>query len=194
MGLKMLRICRFNLEILVVSTLAILDSVQKIFPFLRCARSVIDFYLSAIVFPTEMKKFPQKLSSSGWDIAREKAHPTTGFSGTNDSRYVLPLSIKQCDLLNQLQTNAVVLDCLLQPENSFLNSDQQSTTVLDAETILQTVVDLEQPARVILDVGAQVLELQNEQFAQEWLSRTSTADAQAVIFFQCSRRNLRFES
>lgn len=29
-----------------------------------------------------MEEFPNKLSSSGWHIAREKVHPTTGFSGT----------------------------------------------------------------------------------------------------------------
>jgi hypothetical protein len=156
---------------------------REVFPILKCARSVINFYLSAIVFPTDMREFPQKLSSSGWDIAREKGHPTTGFSGTNDSRYVLPLSIKQCDLPKQLPTNAAVLDCLLRPENAFLNSSQISTTVLDAEAILATVVGLEQPARVILDVGAQVLELRNEEFARVWLSRTPTFDAQAVIFF-----------
>lgn len=131
-----------------------------------------------------MKEFPKKLSSSGWDIAREKKHPTTGFSGTNDSRYVLPLSITQCDLPDQISTNAAVLDCLLRPENSFLNGNQQSETgILDAETILRTVVTLEDPARVILDVGAQVLELRNEQFAKEWLSRTPVSNAQAVIFF-----------
>ena len=137
---------------------------REVFPPMRFARSVINFYMSTIVFPAEMKEFPNKLSSSGWDIAGEKAHPTTGFSGTNDSRYILPLSVSQCDLLAQLSTNAAVLDCLLRPENSFVGADHLSPTgVLDAEALLKMALNLRPPVRVILDVGAQVLELQNEE-------------------------------
>ena len=58
---------------------------QIVFPPLQLAKRAIDFYMSHVVFPEEMKEFPHKLSSSGWDIARTKGHPTTGFSGTNDS-------------------------------------------------------------------------------------------------------------
>ncbi|PQE15350.1 very large low complexity protein [Rutstroemia sp. NJR-2017a WRK4] len=157
---------------------------REVFPPLRFAKSVVDFYISAIVFPVEMKEFPQKLSSSGWDIAQEKAHPTTGFSGTNDSRYVLPLSISQCDLPEQLSTNAVVLGCLLRPENTFIDVAEYSTIgFLNAEVLLKMVSKLDPPVRVVLDVGAQVLELSNEEFAGAWLSRVPEAEAQAVIFF-----------
>jgi hypothetical protein len=157
---------------------------REVFPPLRFARGLINFYLSTIVFPTEMKEFDHKLSSSGWDIAREKVHPTTGFSGTNDSRYILPLSITQCDLPQQLSTNAKVLDCLLRSENSFADIMQASDTgVLNAEVLLKMALALDPPIRVILDVGAQVLELQNEEMAGTWLSRVSESAAQAVIFF-----------
>ena len=157
---------------------------REVFPPLRFAKGLIDFYMSTIVFPAEMKEFPHKLSSSGWDIAREKTHPTTGFSGTNDSRYVLPLSITQGDLPPQLSTNAKVLDCLLRPENSFADVIQSSDAgVLDANALLKMALVLDPPVRVILDVGAQVLELENEEMARAWLSRVSEFTAQAVIFF-----------
>jgi hypothetical protein len=42
---------------------------------------------------------------------------------------------------------------------------------------------LDPPVRVILDVGAQVLELQNEDMARTWLSGVPESAAQAVIFF-----------
>ncbi|KAL3419433.1 hypothetical protein PVAG01_09655 [Phlyctema vagabunda] len=160
---------------------------REVFPPLRFAKSVVDFYMAAIVFPTEMKEFPDKLSSSGWDIAQEKTRPTTGFSGTNDSRYLLPLSIQQCDLPAQLSTNAAVLACLLRPENTFEDIKRHSNTgTLNAEVLLNMAIKLDPPVRVVLDVGAQVLELQNEEFAKDWLSRTPKADAQAVIFFDAS--------
>jgi hypothetical protein len=39
------------------------------------------------------------------------------------------------------------------------------------------------PIRVILDVGAQVLELRNEDVAKKWLALVSASDAQAAIYF-----------
>ena len=155
---------------------------QIVFPPLRLAKGAIDFYMSHIVFPKQMKEFPHKLSSSGWDIARTKGHPTTGFSGTNDSRYILPLSVEQCDLPAQLHTNAAVLDCLLRPENTFEHAMKESECgSLDAESLLQMVVSSEPPVRVILDVGAQVLEWKNEEVVSRWLLRVP--EAQAAIFF-----------
>ena len=154
------------------------------FPSLRRAKSAIDFYLAQVVFPKEMREFTQKLSSSGWEIAREKTHPTTGFSGTNDSRYILPLSISQRDLPSQLPTNALVLKWILQRENSFrhifMDSGKQK---FDAQTLLDIVLESSPPVRVILDVGAQVLEWKNEEVGRRWLSLIPAAAAQAVIFF-----------
>lgn len=161
-----------------------LQCSQIVFPSLRFAKAAIDFYMSRLVFPREMKEFPQKLSSSGWDIARAKVHKTTGFSGTNDSRYILPLSISQCDLPPQLHTNAAVLDCLMRPENTFKHAMQDSKRdSFDAESLLQLVIRSEPPVRVILDVGAQVLEWRNEEVARSWLLRVPESDAQAVVFF-----------
>lgn len=157
---------------------------HDIYPSLRFTRRIINFYLSSIVFPAEMKEFPEKLSSSGWDIAREKHYPTTGFSGTNDSRYHLPLSISQCDLPQQLSTNAGVLDRLLRPENIVAGmSHTVNSGTMDASALIKMALLLEPPARVILDVGAQVLDLQNQEMASKWLSSVPESEAQAVIFF-----------
>ncbi|KAG5749627.1 hypothetical protein H9Q70_007719 [Fusarium xylarioides] len=94
------------------------DRVQcttDIFPHVRYSKAAVDYYLSHLVFAKESKEFPHKLSASGWDLGKKKDNPTTGFSGTNDSRYVLPLDVKQLDLPEQKHTNALVLEYLLQP-------------------------------------------------------------------------------
>ncbi|ESZ97758.1 hypothetical protein SBOR_1840 [Sclerotinia borealis F-4128] len=157
---------------------------ENVYAPLRRSKEMIDFYLSQLVFPKEMKEFPKKLSSSGWDIARTKKHPVTGFSGTNDSKYILPLSIQQQDLAEQLSTNAEVLACLLRPENSF------DSTIMgeefDAEVLLKMAVMSKPTVRVILDVGAQVLELRNEEVASRWLSQLPAVEVQAAVFFNSS--------
>ncbi|KAG1740596.1 hypothetical protein EDB19DRAFT_1895295 [Suillus lakei] len=93
-----------------------LRDLQQLF---ELNKAVIDFYLSRVVFPKEAKGFPSKLTCSGWDLAQEKTHLTTGFSGTNDNRYLLPSSMVQHDLDYQRSTNARVLAFLLRPENNY---------------------------------------------------------------------------
>jgi hypothetical protein len=39
------------------------------------------------------------------------------------------------------------------------------------------------PVRVIIDVGAQVLEWRNEEVAREWLARAPGSQVQAAVFF-----------
>ncbi|KAI1770978.1 hypothetical protein F4818DRAFT_454894 [Hypoxylon cercidicola] len=133
---------------------------RDIYPTFRYAKGVIDYFLSSVVFPKEMKGFPSKLSASGWDIGEPKVHATTGFSGTNDSRKVLPLHVTQLDLEAQKHTNALVLENLLRRENSVdLMPPRRSEDGSIAEMILDIIAKMEQPTRVILDVGAQILEL-----------------------------------
>ncbi|KAH8744369.1 hypothetical protein F5883DRAFT_722279 [Diaporthe sp. PMI_573] len=155
--------------------------LEVVFPALRYGKSVVDFYLSTVVFPREMKEFPLKLSASGWDLAKRKTHPLTGFSGTNDSKYVLPLPIRSLDLREQQHTNAAVLECLIGDENCVMEitpAESQSTT----DALLAAVVGCEPKVQVILDVGAQIIQLDNRQMAEAWL-RIAPEKAEAAIFF-----------
>ncbi|KAH9040265.1 hypothetical protein EDB83DRAFT_2228304 [Lactarius deliciosus] len=132
---------------------------------------VVDFYLSQVVFPRAAKEFPSKLSTSAWDLVEDKTNVTTGFSGTNDNRYLLPTSITQEDPVSQLSTNALVLEYLLQPENNHyectegIKGERES-----AKAFLRRLIGQKPEIRVLLDVGAQMLELQNEELARHWLS------------------------
>ncbi|OAA37893.1 hypothetical protein NOR_06970 [Metarhizium rileyi] len=157
---------------------------ENVFPSLRHAKSVVDYYVGHIVFPKAMKEFAQKLSASGWDIAEVKQHVTTGFSGTNDSRIALPLSMEQLDLQEQRHTNALVLEYLLQPENDvepMPTSRREGES--DAERLLSMIIKMKQKVRVIIDVGAQILELNNREVAAKWLEQLPDDEkTQAVVF------------
>ncbi|KAF4445849.1 hypothetical protein F53441_10495 [Fusarium austroafricanum] len=164
------------------------DRVQcttEIFPYIRYSKAAIDYYLCHLVFAKESKEFPHKLSASGWDLGKKKNSPTTGFSGTNDSRYVLPFGVKQLHLPEQKHTNALVLDYLLQPENSIaLMPREAKGTTFDSLILLRMVSEMSSNTRVILDVGAQVVDLTNQEFSKQWLASHKNDDrTQAVIFF-----------
>lgn len=157
---------------------------EHIFPYLRFSKNAVDYFLAHVVFPKELKEFPEKLSASGWDIGEIKTHPTVGFSGTNDSRKTLPLSVDQLDLPQQNHTNALVLEYLLRPENSvaFISTCDEPF-VSDAQLLLNMAASLDPPAQVILDVGAQVLELSNLEVAATWLRMVpDDGQIQAVVF------------
>ncbi|KAF3267413.1 hypothetical protein TWF217_000476 [Orbilia oligospora] len=163
-----------------------LDEEQKkseIFPFFKHNKYAIDFFLSELIFPREAKGFPHKLSTSGWDIAREKNNNTTGFSGTNDNRYLLPTSIKQLDLKEQMHTNSLVLMNILRKENNTVIKVHDNGQRLTADEMLREIVGLDPKVRVLLDVGAQILELDNYGVAQEWLKREESSHIHGAVFF-----------
>ncbi|KAF5362612.1 hypothetical protein D9758_009561 [Tetrapyrgos nigripes] len=147
--------------------------VNFIIPLFGKRKTVIDFYLSQVVFPKAAKEFPFKLSTSSWDLAEAKPrHLTTGFSGTNDNRFLLPTSISQRDPLQQSGTNAKVLTYLLQKENNHyhcaaLPDGGRLPVVQFLEFMSQKTAN--QVVQVLLDVGAQMLDLKNEELAKEWL-------------------------
>ena len=157
-------------------------------PLFSRNKRVIDFYLSQVVFPRaakEAKEFPFKLSSSAWDLVEDKKNITTGFSGTNDNRYLLPTSITQEDPVSQLSTNALVLQYLLQPENGHYEcTEGQNGERESAEAFLKRLIRQSPEIRVLLDVGAQMLELQNEDLVRRWLSLRP--DVSAAVFFNDS--------
>lgn len=172
-----------------LSSISIKDRVTcitKIFPALRFSKGVIDYYLSHFCFKKELKEFPLKLSASGGDLGTEKTQPIVGFSGTNDTMHVLPLGVKQLDLVTQRHTNAEVLSHLLQEETSIDHMlPVTDINVSDAERLLQQIEnDRERTIRVLLDVGAQVLDLSNKEVAASWLRINQQEDVGAVVFFE----------
>ncbi|KAF8554924.1 hypothetical protein OG21DRAFT_1484286 [Imleria badia] len=156
-----------------------------ILPYFARNQAAIDFYLSRVVFPMEAQEFPYKLSGSSWDLAEKREQLITGFSGTNDSRWLLPMSIAQRDLDHQKGTDARVLSYLLQPENnSYTVVAPESCGIGERFTTraLLRMVAMQNPEiRVLIDVGSQILDLSNYHVAAAWLG--IARDTTGVIYF-----------
>ncbi|KAF7550098.1 hypothetical protein G7Z17_g5937 [Cylindrodendrum hubeiense] len=158
---------------------------------------VIDYFLNNFVFPRHAKQFKVKLQSNAWDIPlfqvadepsnSKKPAPkplTTGFSGTNDNRTMLPLNIEQQDLPSLLHTSAEVLTYLLHPRNRQcvlphqLKKDKFTGRASEFD-LLHSLKD--RSIRVLIDAGAQILEMNNATLAEEWLK--IDGGALAAMFF-----------
>jgi hypothetical protein len=145
-------------------------------------KRMVDFYLTQQVFPRAAREFQSKIPASAWDLVEDKTNITTGFSGTNDSRYLLPTSITQEDPEFSLGTNALVLQHLLLPQNDHYQcTDGNNGEHESAAAFLRRMVKQDPEIRVLLDVGAQMLELENKDLAKKWLSLRP--DVSAAIFF-----------
>lgn len=155
---------------------------------------VINYFLNNFVFPKHAKQFLMKLQASGWDIpllpgnltstspgvGKYPQTLTTGFSGTNDTKMLLPLTVKQADLPGLSHINAEVLTSLLQTRS------RQYVHAADYRGRHWTELDLlrdlsEREIRVLIDVGAQILEMDNLSLAKTWLRICYQAPA-AVYF------------
>ncbi|KAF2836054.1 hypothetical protein M501DRAFT_1026273 [Patellaria atrata CBS 101060] len=156
---------------------------RDVFPHLKYNKKVCDYFMDKIVFPKEAKTFHKKLGASSWDIpAPSNGHITTGFSGTNDTRDLLPLSIKQEDIDDNLHTNALVMNYIIREENRtyMLAADEQGRK-LSVPDLLQFISEQSPNVCALIDVGAQVLEMQNIEVVQEWLK--VVPDAEAALYF-----------
>jgi hypothetical protein len=152
---------------------------DHVLPVFRQNQATIDFYLARVVFPKQAKEFPSKMSTSGWDLAEQTTHVSTGFSGTNDRKHLLPTSIEQRDQPEQLGTNAMVLSYLLQDENRRYQCMHGSTT----SDFLQIIKQQTPTIRVLLDVGAQMLDMKNKELVEYWLEHARPEGVSAAVYF-----------
>jgi hypothetical protein len=162
------------------------DEIQmrELWGYLRFNRNVIWHYLNNIVFPVHAKQFPSKIQASAWDLPLFSGETgnvrTTGFSGTSDNKTLLPLTISQESLPSLQQTNAEVLTYLLQDRNrQYISAVQQSGKRLTEQELLRYLNEL--GIRLLIDSGAYILEMNNEDVASAWLKIDSTA--QAAVYF-----------
>ncbi|KAL8391947.1 hypothetical protein RB595_002236 [Gaeumannomyces hyphopodioides] len=175
--------------------------LEAIWKAVRYNVVVIDYFLNNLVFAQHAKQFQLKLQSSGWDLplfATSIDAPsgkaqfrgttrtlTTGFSGTNDNRTMLPLNIEQQDLDGLRHTNAEVLTYLLSPRNrNYQVIEGIDGRRLSEEGFLKLLVRYR--IRILIDAGAQILEMSNETVARRWLELTE--DAPAALYFDESNK------
>lgn len=157
---------------------------KEFYPKIQFCKKAIDHFLSHIVFPKELRAYRQHIAASGWDLGEQKPNPTTGFSGTTDLCAVLPLSMMLQQVPSQEHTNALVLNHVLDPQNTVVSLHRRlKSTTTDSGTMVKEII-ADKAIRVILDVGAQIITFTNEAIAKHWLwERRNDTSIEAVVFF-----------
>ncbi|KAF5593544.1 uncharacterized protein FSUBG_9779 [Fusarium subglutinans] len=164
--------------------------VTLLWEYVRFEKHVVNHFLNNFAFPQHAKQFGVKFQASAWDIpllpeGMKRQGMTTGFSGTNDNKNILPRTIRQDDLPNLIQTNAEVLVHLLEPRNQkcFQAVDRHGRH-LNEIGILELLRN--NGIRILIDSGAQILEMENHQLAAAWLDVYT--EAQGAVYFDKNGR------
>ncbi|KAE8135900.1 hypothetical protein BDV38DRAFT_120045 [Aspergillus pseudotamarii] len=166
--------------------------IAEIWYHLRFSITAINYFLKTLVFPIHAKQFSIKLQSSGWDVPffsnssslcqerqTKRSGLTTGFSGTNDNRRLLPLTIQQRDLPELLHTNAEVLTYLLHKRNrGYRYAAVDGRRFTEAELLMNL---MRSGIRILIDAGAYILEMDNRTLVRTWLDQDT--EAQAAVYF-----------
>ncbi|RKF80414.1 putative p-loop containing nucleoside triphosphate hydrolase [Golovinomyces cichoracearum] len=165
--------------------------VNELWKYLCRSINTVNFFLNKFVFPRHAKQFTYKLQASGWDIPlydfntktqgiNTNITRTTGFSGTNDWKRLLPLTISQQDLPGLSHTNAEVITYLLQRRNSSYTCTADIGGKPPSEVdLLQKINSLGKT--ILIDAGAQIMEMDNLSLVTKWLEINQHAPA--AFFF-----------
>ena len=177
------------------------EQLQELWRKMHARVEVIDYFLNNQVFLRHARQFHMKLQASGWDIPlfsaqtcsssslefRDSAALSTGFSGTNDWKRMLPLTITQNDLPALSCTNAQVLSDLLQARNRgyVLAADDRGRHLSEHGLLMEMKKQQKRrnmrSIRVLIDCGAQILEMNNCDLVKAWLEMDT--DASAAVYF-----------
>ncbi|KAK6583459.1 hypothetical protein PZA11_004535 [Diplocarpon coronariae] len=106
-------------------------------------------------------------------------------TGTNDGKRMLPLTVQQGDLEGLSHTNALVMTYLLEPRNRrYIPAENRFSKHISESELLQMIHN--ERIRVLIDAGAQILEMDNFNLVRKWLEIDLAAVA-AVFFDESSK-------
>ncbi|POS85865.1 hypothetical protein EPUL_001935, partial [Erysiphe pulchra] len=174
--------------------------VNELWRYLHRDVLIINFFLNKVIFPRYAKQFEHKLQATSWDIpaftlqneTHQNAPLTTGFSGTNDWKGLLPLTISQQDLTSLLHTNAEVLTYLLQKRNmSYFYAADSSGRRFSELNLLQAITECN--ISVLIDAGAQIMVMDNLSLVRAWLDINFNAPA-ALYFDQDNKPQILYKN
>ena len=141
------------------------EQLQRITKLLRRHPRTIDYYLSNLVFPEYMKQQTQKLSASGQELGGAAFFgQRLGFSGTPSD--LLPLDLGRCEY--ERGSEGHMLNVLTDPR---IVSVQHAPSEWSVDAILDLIANAEPAFNALIDVGALITGISNQQVAESLLAR-----------------------
>lgn len=163
------------------STLDIENSrhIEKITRCLARNPLLIDYFLSALVFPNKAKYYERKITGNAHTLAGESN--STGFSGTNDREDTMPATVEARVLSQHLNTNGKMLHII----NREINQTYYSIPKNNTEVFLKEVIKYinhQKNCYALIDAGAMAAGMSNISVAKKLLKNIRES-FKGVVFF-----------
>jgi len=154
------------------------EYMELLYRMLRQTPLVVRYYLHSIVLPDNTAHQASKLSANGQDLGGHMLFSRSiGFSGTPSS--LLPLELGEC--VYQRGDDARMLKALTDPS-------VVSRHYLDGEwsvhSLLQAVTDLKPTPHALIDAGALVTGMSNQEVAEHLIRLLDPTAFEGVVFLE----------
>ena len=148
---------------------------KKLFRLFRRTPEVIHWYLCEHIFPEYMRHQEVKLSASGQELGGDMIFKRRiGFSGTPSS--LLPIELGQCGY--EMGTDGQLIHTLTSPSVMAYTVVEPGWTV---RSLLDFVGNAQPPFHSLIDTGALITGMSNEQVAQ-YLLKNGLSSMEGVVF------------
>ncbi|CAB9519066.1 Protein of unknown function (DUF3645) [Seminavis robusta] len=158
------------------------DQLELMYQALWKSMKVASFWMNNFVFPQETHIFPQRRVTSAWDLVTGSSeHNAMGFSGTEDNRKLLPLSVRQIehDLPELRATNGAMIDRILKcTSHVVLLPDDRGDLW---KSVLQKCVEMRVDA--LIDVGGLMAGIKNADAAVFLSGIIDQQQMRGVVYF-----------
>jgi hypothetical protein len=169
------------------------DQLTEIHKYFSLNMNTISFWLKFILFPRETPLHPESIQRTPWHLCNGSRSQVRGFSGTNDSRFLLPLHVRQesfdeiPDIVRK-SSSGKMIHLLLEKSLPYVSlpptTDAQST--LQWKKLLVLAIQLETHA--LIDTGALLTGVNNTDAADFLLSLPSFT-FRGVVYFDMLKKS-----
>lgn len=169
-----------------LSQLQVTDKAQllSLHRLLHCVPEVIHYYLCSCIFPRTMNFQPLKISACGHELGSSMLFTKRiGFSGTPSN--LLPLDLGEC--CYEPGSDGRVLAVLTDPEVTHAEVLPDSWTPL---RVLDRIAAAQPPMAALIDSGALITNMENEDVARYLLRRLTSALFDGVVFLDNRDRQM----
>jgi hypothetical protein len=165
-----------------INTIDTEDFSKNVFPYFQYNMSAINYFLSKTVFPRDCREYAERLSSSAWDVPFDTDKHTTGFSGTTSNASLLPFSIKQQRLVAPESNTEDIMERMRNAASAIYELPASSDNPRQCiQEMIQFVMAKEKLTKVLIDVGALIVGVTNQDVIEIWMSLDSSIEG--GIFF-----------
>jgi hypothetical protein len=169
------------------------DQLVEVHKYFGVNMRMIGFWLRHILFPDETPQHIHSIQRTPWHLCGGPRNEVRGFSGTNDTRFLLPLHVRQesFDEISDIErksSSGKMIHLLLEKSSQFISMPP----VIDEHFTLQwqklLILAINLRTHALIDTGALLTGISNVDAADFYLTLPESP-LRAVVYFEIAKKS-----